>query len=185
MEKNKINWYYLIVGAVLLSGYFYLKDTGAAAGDLDQKTVTLKRDVEYMSTGSRSEPYYRLWVNETKAAFKIEVPGGIAAGWSSLDSLKRGDTLVIKYLSASDADLQDGSKELSVYSLERSGSSYFTTAAYNQANKGYTGRWRWIMLTMAVLLILRGTTILSERLTWILAAVCAGVILVLRVLNKF
>ena len=175
MTKGKSihNRYYILVGAFFIIGFFYIKGESIRDNDLTEATITLKMNIEYRARGAGYESYHRIWANETKAAFKIEVPGGIAANWAPLDSLKQGDTLTIEYYSTHKDDLADASKEIPIYFLQKSGRTYFDPETYNQANIGYNNRWRWIFLCMGILSVVRGVAIFPKKVIYMLAAACA------------
>ncbi|HEY4875849.1 MAG TPA: hypothetical protein VIH86_09775, partial [Puia sp.] len=139
--KDKINWYYALIGLLFLAGYFYPTNTTVDGNDLKTKSVTLSRDIEYIKENRSSESYHRLWTNQSIAAFIIEVPGGMSAKWTPLDSLKHGDSLTIKYQSASDIDLWDVSKQIPIYFLQKGDRLYFDPAAYNQSQILHDKRW--------------------------------------------
>jgi hypothetical protein len=50
---------------------------------------TLSHNDEIIKGGSKGRSFHRLWTDETKAAFIIDVPGEIASKWKPLDSLKQ------------------------------------------------------------------------------------------------
>jgi hypothetical protein len=183
--KDKLNWFYVLLGLFMLAGYFYPKNTPIDDFDLKTKAITLSRDVEYIKGRRRSDSYHRLWTNETKAAFIIDVPGGMAAKWRPLDSLKHGDSLTIKYESIRDIDVGNGVKEIPIYFLQKADKLYFDTGAYNQSKIVYDKRWGWIFLIGGALLILRGLTVISSKTSYILGGLAFAVIVVLRLLNKF
>lgn len=183
--KDKINWFYVLLGAFFLIGYFYPDNTPVNDLDLKTKTVTLSRDIEYVSGHRSNNSFHRLWTNETQAAFKIEVPAGIAANWKPLDSLKRGDCLVIKYENARETDLRDGASEIPIYFLQKGERLIFDTTAYNIGKVVYAKRWGWIFLIGGALFILRGLTLVNSKTTWILGGISFAVILALRLFGKF
>ena len=152
---------------------------------MNTTTITLSHDIQFIHGNSRSKSFHRLWTNETKAAFTIDAPGSIAAKWAVIDSLKKGDTLTIKYSAWQEKEVEDKSKEVPIYFLEKGDHLYFDTNAYNEANKAYDNRWNKLMLVGSVLLILRGLTIINSKTTYILAALSLATIIVLRILNKF
>jgi hypothetical protein len=183
--KDKINWFYALLGLFFLAGYFYPNNTPIDDSDLKTKVITLSRDIEYISGHRSNNSYHRLWTNETKAAFKIEAPGGLAAKWKPLDSLKRGDSLTIKYVNASDIDVGNGVKEIPIYSLQKADRLYFDTAGYNQSKIVYDKRWGWIFLIGGALLTLRGLTVINSKTSYILGGIAFAIIVVLRILGKF
>jgi len=184
--KDKINWYYALIGLLFLAGHFYSKNTPIDDPELKKITITLSQDIEYIKGSSRnSNSFHRIWTNQTKAAFIIDVPGGMAANWRPLDSLKRGDSLTIKYESTREIDLGNGAKEIPIYFLQRGERLYFDTAAYNQSSAIYSQRWGWIFLIGGGLLILRGLTLINSKVSFILGGASFAVIVVLRLLNKF
>jgi hypothetical protein len=184
-SANKINWYFTVVGLFLLAGYFYPKKTTVSDIDLNSKTITLSHNIEFLKGGSRQSSFHRLWTNQTKAAFIIDVPGAIAAKRSALDSLQQSDTLTIKYFSERETDLKNGAKEIPIYFLQKADKLYFDTTAYNHAATAYNKRLNWIILIIGVLLTLNGLTIINMRTAFILAGISVAIIVVLRLLNKF
>ena len=184
-SNNKTNWNYIIIGAILFCFVLYNKNKKISTSDFNSKVVSLKRNIEYIKGGSRSSSFYRLWTNETKAAFKVEVPGGIATSWNLSDSLREGDSLEVKYRSDRETDLLNKSKEIPIYFLQKSNTLYFDTDSYYKAKTVYDSRWNWIMLIMGGLLILRGTTIINSKTTYLIGVISALIIITLRILNKF
>ena len=183
-SKNKINWYYILLGLLFIAGYCY-PNTIIEEADLNTKTITLYRDIELLKGGARDRPYHRFWTNETKAAFIIKVPGSIAAKPELLSSLMKGDTLTIKYFSADETEVNNKSKEIPIYFLKKGDHLYFDAASYNRANTIIDNRWNWLLLIGGILLTLRGTTIINSKTTYILAGISLVIIVVLRIINKF
>ena len=183
--KDKINRNYILVGLLLLVGCFYPQPSKIDDIDLNTKTITLSHNAEFIKGSSRSGSFHRLWTNETKAAFKIDVSGGIASKWTPLDSLKRGDTLTIKYAGKKEADLGDHAKEIPIYFLQKAGKLYFDTNAYNQSQAAYEKRWFWITLICGLLLILRGLSIVKPKVAYVLVGLSLTAIIILRLLGMF
>ena len=184
-SKEKINWFYIIVGLFLLIGVFYFKGYKITESDLVTKKISLSRNIQNIHGNSRSASFYRLWANETKAAFKIDVPGGIASKWSPLDSLTKGDTLEIKYLLDNESELENSSKEIPIYSLQKSDRLYFDINDYNQSINLYDKRWNWITLILGGLLLLRGLKMISSKTSYIIGIISFSIIVILRILNLF
>jgi hypothetical protein len=183
--KDKINWYYVLLGLFFLAGYIYPNNTAVDDIDLKSKIVTLSRDIEYIKGNRSNDSYHRLWTNESQAAFIIQVPGGMAAKWTPLDSLKHGDSLTIKYQSTREKDLWDQAKQIPIYFLQKGEKLYFDPTAYNQSQIVYDKRWGWIFLTGGTLFILRGLTLINSKTTYILGGISLAIIIALRVLGKF
>jgi hypothetical protein len=185
-SREKINWYYTLVGLFLLFGYFYSKQSAVSDNDLNKMTITLSHPIEFLKGGARvSHAYHRLWTKETKAAFITDSPGEIAASRAALDSLKQGDTLTIKYSSQSEHDLQNNAKEILIYSLQKLDRSYFDITTYNRSKAAYDKRWRWVMLIGGVLLVLRGLTVINLKTSYILGGLSLATVIVLKLLDKF
>jgi hypothetical protein len=183
--KDKINWYYALLGLILIAGYFYPNNTKVDDSELKTKAITLSRDIEFIPRSRNSASFHRLWTNETSAAFIVKLPGEIAAKWRPLDSLKRGDSLTVKYLSSRENDLWDEASEVPVYYLQKAGKIYFDTPAYNQSKAAYNKRLGWLALIGGSLFILRGLTIINSKTSYILGGIAFVVIVVLRLLNRF
>ncbi len=182
---DKINWYYILVGLFLLFGYFYPKKTTIDDINLTTKTITLSHNIEFIKGNSKSNSFHRLWTNETKAAFTINVPGEIAAKCTLLDSLRKGDSLRIKYSSKREIDIEDATKEIPIYFLQKVDKLYFDTTAYNHSKADYERRRNLLMLIGGIFLTLRGLTIINSKIAYILAALSIVTIVVLKLLNKF
>jgi hypothetical protein len=185
IPKDKINWYYALIGLFFLVGHFYPKDTAIDEADLKKIKITLSQDIEYIKGRRGNNSFHRLWTTETKAAFIIDVPGGMAAKWRPLDSLKHGDSLTIKYESARDIDVGNGAKEIPIYFLQKGERLYFDTTSYNQSETVYSTRWSWIFLIGGALFILRGLTLINSKVSYIIGGLSFAVIVILRILNKF
>lgn len=183
-QKDNNNGRNLLLGLLFLAGYFFPSKLAVDEGDLATTTVTLSRDIIYIG-GAKSRSFHRLWTNEAKAAFKIEVPGGMAAKGAPLDSLKRGDTLTIKYRVGREKEFGNKAKEIPVYHLEKSGTLFFTVDRYNEAKADYDRRWKVIFLIGAVICLLRGMALTSSKTSFILGALAVAVLIVLRLLDKF
>jgi hypothetical protein len=182
--KDKTNGRNLLLGLFFLIAYFFPSKAAVDERDLATATVTLSRDIVYIP-GSGSKSFHRLWTNETKAAFKIEVPGGMAARGVALDSLKQGDTLTIKYREGREKDFGSKAKEIPVYHLEKRGTLFFDAYRYNQAKADYDRRWKVIFLIGAVLCLLRGMALTSSKTSFILGGLAVATLIVLRLLDKF
>jgi hypothetical protein len=183
-QKDKLSGRNLLLGLFFLIGYFFPSKAAVEERDLNTMTVTLSRDIVYIG-GAKSRSFHRLWTNETKAAFKIEVPGGMAAKGVPLDSLKRGDTLTIKYREGREKDFGNKAKEIPVYHLEKRGTLFFDAYRYNEAQADYDRRWKVIFLIGAVLCLLRGMALTSSKTSFILGALAVAVLIVLRLMDKF
>lgn len=182
--QDKINWFYALLGACFIFGYFYRNDTPVDDSDLKTKTITLSRDIEHVTGHRSNNSYDRLETNETQASFIIEEAGGIAANWT-FGNLKKGDSLTVKYESAREVDLGKEANQIPVYFLQKGTRIYFDSTGYNQGKIIFNRRWGWIFLIGGTLFILRGLTLTNSRNTWILGGISFAVILVLRFLGKF
>ena len=183
--KDKINWYNVLVGLLLLTGYFYFHPPKVDDLDLNTKTITLSHNIEFIKGGSKARSFHRLSTDETKAAFIIDVSGENASKWKLLDSLKQGDTLTIKYAGKKEPDLGNSAKEIPIYFLQKVGKLYFDTNDYNQSKAATDKRWNWLMLIGGVLAILRGLTVVKSTVAYVLGGISLAVIIILRLLGVF
>lgn len=182
--KPKFNIYYLLVGTLFVILFAVAKRDPVTESDLTTKTVTLKKKPIYLNgRGASGGSYLRIWTNETKAAFKIEVPGAIAAGWASLDSLKRDDSITVKYWQSEKNELDNESAEIPVYHLQKGARLYFNSTAYNRAEKSYLARVKWYTLVTGLLLLLGGLAIVPENTFYVLGGIVAAVIIILRIIG--
>lgn len=183
-QKDKLSGRNLLLGLFFGLAYFFPSRAAVDEQDLNTLTVTLSHDiVDIPHSGGRS--FHRLWTNETKAAFKIEVPGGMAAKGAPLDSLKQGDTLTIKYREGREKDFGNKAKEIPVYHLEKDGVLFFDAYRYNEAKADYDRRWKVIFLIGAVLCLLRGMALISSNTSFILGGLALVALIALRLLDKF
>ena len=183
-SKDKTNGGNLLLGLLFLLSYFLPSKAAVDEWSLATTMVTLSRDIVYIP-GSGSKSFHRLWTNETRAAFKIEVPGGMAAKGTPLDSLKRGDTLTIKYSNGSEKDFGNKAKDIPVYHLQKGNTLFFDADGYNEAAADYDQRWKVIFLIGAVLCGLRGLGLISSNMGFLLGGVAVAALITLRLLNKF
>ncbi len=184
-SKKQINWSTVLVALAAIAYYFYPQGKDLTPDDLSAKTVTLSLNMENIHNTHIHESYHRLWTNETKAAFTIASPGEVLTPDGALDSLKKGDTLTVKYYSADDNDLSNNDKEVPIYCLQKGKRVYFELNAYNKVQHAATGRFKVIALIGGILMLLYSFNVISKKVTWISAG--AGIVLfvILRALDLF
>ena len=184
-SKKQINWSIVLLGLGLMVYYFYPQGKDFTADDLSTKTVTLSSNIENLHSTRSSSSYHRLWTRETKAAFTIASPGEVVAPDGSLDSLKKGDTLTVKYSSIHDNELNNGVKEIPIYYLQKGKRVYFELSSYNKAQDAATGRYKIIAIIIGILTLLYGFNVISKKITWIAAGAGLVLVIVLRALDMF
>ena len=184
--KEKINWYYILIGLFIIFLYFYSNDSPVNEVDLDTKIITLYRDIEFIKGRSgRYGPHHRIWSNESQAAFIIDSHAGTASSEEPLDSLRKGDTIKIKYYSSRENDLENKAKDISVYFLQKGKTIYFDTNMYNKVMENYQKRSNWLMTIGAVLLMLRGLTIIKSKTAYTIGGISFVIIISLIFLHRF
>ena len=185
-SKKEIKWYSALIALGLIGYYFYPQGKDLTPDDLRSKTVTLSSDVAMIHNSKRDGSTYRqLWTKETKAAFTIASPGDVVAPEGSLDSLKKGDTLNIKYSSVHDNELNDGVKEIPIYHLQKGKRVYFELSSYNKVQDAATGRFKVIAVILGLLLGLYGFNVISQKTAWITGGVGVVLFVIVRALNIF
>ena len=182
--KQSINWYYFIVGLILLLFSFYPSPTVSAL-KLSTGSITLNRQAEWIKGASKSPSFHRLWSNEYKAAFIIQEPGEVAAGFEQLDSLKKGDSLEIQYLTPDRENLNNPSKEIPVYALSVNRHLLFSIHHYDTTYIAIERRRTILILLVSALLILRGLSLINSKATYIIGGIAIAAILILRYFHKF
>lgn len=181
--KQKFNGYFVAVGLFFLVGSFLLPPDTIDKSDLTTKTIVLSRNCVYSKSRSRGTGVYELRAREAKALFFIDVAGRIASKGKSLDSLRAGDTLQVQYIQGHKTELDDDSKEIRVYGLQKADQVYFDIAGYIPADRKFKAKLAWIGWVASALLLLNGLTILKDNLTYILAGIGFVVFVVLRILG--
>ena len=185
-SKKEIKWTVVLLGLCLIGYYFYPQGTDLTPDDLSSKTVTLSSNVDMIHNSKRDgSTYRRLWTKETQAAFTIASPGDVVAPDGSLDSLKKGDTLTIKYSSVHDIELNNGNKEIPIYYLQKGKRVYFELNAYNKAQDAATHRLKVIGMIAGILMLLYGFNVIDQKYAWITAGAGVVVFVILRALNLF
>jgi len=183
--EKTIDWRTIIVGIGAIVYFFYPKGSDLTADDLSSKTVVLSSNIETIHSTRTSSTRRRLWTKETQAAFTIASAGDVLTPEGSLDSLKKGDTLIVKYYSIRYADLQNGAKEIPIYYLQKGKRVYFELNAYNKTQNAITSRYKLIALVAGIIMLLNGFNIIDQKRTWIIGGAAAAVIITLLILNKF
>jgi hypothetical protein len=184
-QKKAINWRNVIIGVLAIGYFFYPQGSDLTTSDLNSKTVVLSINIETIHSTHRSTTYHRLWTKETKAAFTIASPGEVVAPDGSLDSLKKGDTLTVKYYHGDENKLNNGVKEIPIYYLQKGKRVYFELNSYNKAQDATTARYKLIALIAGIITLLNGFNVINKKLTWIIGGGAAAVVIILLCLNKF
>ena len=185
-SKKQVKWTLVLLGLGLIGYFFYPEGRDLTPDDLSSKTVTLNLNAELIhSSRSGGSSYRRLWTKETQAAFTIASPGGVVAPDGSLDSLKKGDTLTIKYSSVHDNELNNGVKEIPIYYLQKGKRVYFELNAYNKAQDAAAHRLKVIAIITGILMLLYGFNVINQKYAWVTVGAGVVVFVVLRALNLF
>jgi len=184
-SKKQIKWTIILLGLVAIGYYFYPQGEDLMPDDLSSKTVTLSLDIKMIHSTHSSSSYRQLWTNETKAAFTIASPGNVVAPDGSLDSLKKGDTLTVKYYKINENELNNGVNEIPIYYLQKGRRVYFELASYNKVKDATTFRIKVIAIISGILMLLYGFNVIDKKTTWIAAGAGVALFIILRALNKF
>ena len=185
-SKKEINWTIVLIALGLIGFYFFPQGKDLTPDDLSSKTVTLSSEVTMIHNSKRDGSTYRqLWTKEARAAFTIGSPGDVVAPEGSLDSLKKGDTLNVKYASVHDNDLNDGAGEVPIYFLQKGKRVYFELSSYNKVQDAAAARIRVIAMVLGILLGLYGFKVISQKYAWIAGGAGVVVFVILRSLNLF
>jgi hypothetical protein len=185
-SKKEINWTIVLIALGLIGFYFFPQGKDLTPDDLSSKTVTLSSDVTMIHNSKRDGSTYRqLWTKEAQAAFTIGSPGDVVAPEGSLDSLKKGDTLNVKYASVHDNDLNDGADEVPIYFLQKGKRVYFELSSYNKVQDAAAARIRVIAMVLGILLGLYGFKVISQKYAWIAGGAGVIVFVILRSINLF
>ncbi len=181
-KKDKVNWFYIILGLFFCLGFLWADKKDITESELETKTIVVRDDIRKIG-GRRSKYEYQLWTNEYQCSFVIKKAGGIAAHWDNLDNITKNDTLIIKIHNSRLSDLNKKSEDIPIYSLIKNNKWVYDTDSYNNSQKQYNKRWNIIFVIMSILFILRGLTIISSKTVYILAGFSATIIITLRLLN--
>jgi len=184
-SKKQIKWTVVLLGLVGIGYYFYPQGEDLTPDDLSSKTVTLSSDIKTISGTRHSSSYHLLWTKGTKAAFTIATPGEVAAPDGSLDSLKKGDSLTVKYYHIHDNELNDGAKEIPIFYLQKGKRVYFELASYNKVQDATAFRLRVIGVVVGILMLLYGFNVINQKYAWITAGAGVVLFIILRALNLF
>ena len=185
-SKKEIKWSIVLIALGLIAYYFYPQDKDFTAADLSSKTVTLSSNIETIHSTRTGTSYHRLWTKETQAAFTIASPGDVVAPEGSLDSLKKGDSLTIKYATIHDNELnRHPFEEIPIYYLQKGKRVYFELNSYNKMQDAATVRYKVIAIIGGILLMLYGFNVISKKITWIAAGAGVALFIILRALDKF
>ena len=185
-SKKEINWTIILVALGLIGYYFFPQGKDLTPDDLSSKTVTLNSDVTMIHNSKRDGSTYRqLWTKEAKGAFTIASPGDVVAPDGSLDSLKKGDTLTIKYASIHDDELNTRFKEIPIYYLQKGKRVYFELNAYNKVQNAATVRIKVIAIIIGILMLLYGFNLVNKKFMWIAGGTGIVLFVILRALNWF
>ncbi len=182
-SKKKINGYLVVVGLLAVTAGFFVSPEKIEPSSLNTQTVTLARNAKYSMSQWRGSGVYELWTHEARAGFIIDVPGGIAAKWETLDSLQTGDTLTIQYDRDQASALNDPAKEIPIHRLQKGNRSYFSVAEYNAANKHYGNKLAWYAWITGALLLLNGLAILKDKTAYILTGIFITGCILLRIIG--
>ena len=184
-STKEIKWTTILIALGLIGYYFFPQGKDLTPDDLSSKTVTLSNNVAMIHNSKIDGRTYRqLWTKEAQVAFTIGSPGDVVAPEGSLDSLKKGDTLNIKYASVYDNDL-NSSGEVPIYYLQKGKRIYFELSSYNKVQDAATARIKVIAMVLGILLGLYGFNVISQKYTWIAGGAGVVVFIILRALNKF
>jgi hypothetical protein len=181
--KPKINGYFIIVGLLLLGFRFFQPAETTSQSDLNTKVITLAQNSHY-STGRRHGTAYELSANEAKATFVIDVAGGMAAKWGPLKSLLRGDTLQVQYRSEEEGALNNHSKWITVYALQKQGRVYYGLADYYAASIRFERRLTLLACFAGGLLVLNGLSVINSKTIYILAGIGLVILVLLRIFDN-
>jgi len=184
-SKKGINWSIVLLGIGLIAYYFYQQGKDLTAKDLSTKTVTLSSNVVTIHSTRDGSSYRQLWTKEAKGAFTIASPGDVVAPDGSLDSLKKGDTLTIKYASIHDDELNTRFKEIPIYYLQKGKRVYFELNAYNKVQNAATVRIKVIAIIIGILMLLYGFNLVNKKFMWIAGGTGIVLFVILRALNWF
>jgi hypothetical protein len=184
-EKQKINWSTVVMGLGLIIYCFYAKSPDLTASDLSSKTITLSSDIATISSPHRTVTYRKLWTKETKAAFTIANSGYVVAPDGSLDSLKKGDTLIVKYSNSHDNELNTQFKEIPIYYLQKGKRVYFELDSYLKVDNANVARYKVLAIIGGILMLLYGFNVTNKKFIWIAGGIALAVLVILRILNKF
>lgn len=182
MKKDKVNWFYVILGLFFCLGFLWSDKKDILENELETKTVVVSHDIRKIG-GRRSKYEYQLWSNEYQCSFVIKTAGGIAAHWDYLDNITKNDTLIIKIHNSRLSDLKKKYEDIPIYSLVKNNNQVYDIYSYNNSQKTLDKRWNVIFIIMSILFIFRGLTLISSKTTYIIAGLSVTIIITLRLLN--
>lgn len=181
-RNDKVNWFYIALGLFFISAFFWTDKPDINEYDLKSEVIILCQDIKKIN-GTRTSYEYRLNTNKYDCSFIIETAGGMAAGWKNLDSLKKNDTLEIKYHSSRNIDLFEKGELIPIYTVIKDENIIYSLESYKKSQQTLDKRWKIIFLILGVLFILRGLTVISSKMSYIIAGIIIATIIALRFLN--
>lgn len=180
--KNKADWYIIAIGLFLFVCFFYKSAKNIDENELVKKTLIVSNSIEKIRVG-KTMHYYRFYTTTNNCSFIIKTAGGMAAKWENIENITKGDTLQVEIHNSRLTDLVNKVEEVPIYSLEKNGEQIFTVSGYNKAQQTYDRRWGILFITIGSILLLRGFTLITSKMAYIMAVIGFVVIMALRFLH--
>jgi len=179
MKKLKLNFINIFIGLFFITCYFIIRPDEIIINDLSKVELTIKL-VPIQIKGYRSQIAYVIESVEHKAKFQITKPGAMAAGWDIMKTLRKGDVLNALILKSDYEYINNNNKKIKIYSLQRNAKELFSVDDYNKTSNKYYRRWRLLFVVLGLLLFARGIDVITSNSAWVIAIICALVVLFFR-----
>jgi len=179
-NKNKTNWFYVVLGLLFIVAWFFFSSKKETTEDvLVSKTVVVEHVIRMVGS-FRETNNYKLSATNYEASFVIEKGNG---QWKRLDSITKGDSLIVKIFNKRIHDLGDKTEEIPICSLIRNGELIYSLEDYNSSQERYSNRKSMFYIFIGLLLFLRGFQIISSKISYVLGGVGIAIIITLILLD--
>jgi hypothetical protein len=179
-KKSNINWYFLILGIIILS----LSLSSTSSNDLitpsKQITIELSKDIISVK-GRKSEIDYKFWTKAYQNQFNI-LNGSISRGKHKLISnLKEGQKLELIISKKDFHNLNHNYNNITVRGLSMNGTHLMSQNEFLNNRESYGQRIQIFSIFFATILIINALFKISKKINYILIGTFASTILIMRI----
>jgi hypothetical protein len=183
-DNPKYNKGNIFFGLLLLGiGLYPFKNSVISDQSLNSHWI-VARDISYIGGSRFSSGYYRIIVNGIPASLIVNDTGMYAMRPIELsDSIKTGDTVLIKYLACDTDYLYVKTNKIPIYYIKKGNIEYLNPAIYARGGSAYAKRLRIFGLIIGLFSLLSGLKIFSSRTMYILGGIGVAIAIILRAMN--
>ena len=180
-KKLSLNWYFLIVGAILLYIGLSSNKNSERVTHLRTITVELSKDIINVKGRHNRRIDYKFWTKEYANQFNI-LDGTITRGKSKpISNLKGGDKVELLISEVAFNELGTSTEDIIVKGLSLNGTALLSEVEFKKNNTAYGIRLSIFSVFLALMFLINGLTQVPKKINYVLVGVFGGVILIMRI----